>query len=75
MQVENRVQPDADQLAGLQTPGPAGPIVMVNLLKYRAQAVYPDGRSEVVSGREAYHRYGVAVAKLVEAVGGRVLLK
>jgi uncharacterized protein (DUF1330 family) len=46
---------------------------MVNLLKYRERAVYPDGRAEAISGREAYHRYGVEVEKLVRGVGGRVL--
>lgn len=73
MQVENRVYPEADQLAAMQEAGPDGPIVMVNLLKFRQRAQYPDGRDAELSGREAYLRYGLEVEKLVRAVGGRVL--
>ncbi len=53
--------------------GPAGPIIMVNLLKYRDKAEYPDGRRTDLTGREAYAVYGQAVAKLVEAHGGRII--
>jgi uncharacterized protein (DUF1330 family) len=74
MNVENRVYPDADQLKRLRDePAPGGPIVMVNLLKFRDQARYPDGRDADLSGREAYMRYGRAVVPLLHAVGGRVL--
>ncbi|MBY0422271.1 MAG: hypothetical protein K2Q06_08200, partial [Parvularculaceae bacterium] len=70
---ENVVYPDADQIAALQAPGPAGPIVMVNLLKFRAHAQYRDGRASDLSGRDAYMIYGAEVGKLVEKHGGRVL--
>jgi uncharacterized protein (DUF1330 family) len=73
MQVENRIHPDTDQIAALQQAGPDGPIVMVNLLKFREKARYADGRDAELSGREAYLRYGREVEKLVRAVGGRVL--
>lgn len=73
MQVENRVYPAPAQIAALQQPAPGAPIVMVNLLKYRAKAQYADGSEPELSGREAYQRYAVAVEKLVEGVGGRVL--
>lgn len=73
MKVDNRVYPDPDQLAALQEAGPDGPIVMVNLLKFRDKAIYPDGRDPEISGREAYNRYAVEVVKLVRACGGRVL--
>lgn len=74
MNVENRVYPDPEQLAALREgTAPDGPIVMVNLLKFRERAEYPDGRDPGLSGREAYHRYGVEVTKLVEAYGGRIL--
>jgi hypothetical protein len=42
MLVENRVHPDAEQVAALQRAGADGPIVMLNLLKFRARAAYPD---------------------------------
>ncbi len=73
MKIENLIYPEADQLAALQEAGPKGPIVMVNLLKFREKAEYPDGRDRDLSGRDAYHRYGTAVVKLLHGVGGRVL--
>ena len=73
MNVENRVYPDADQIAALGAPAAEGPIVMVNLLKFRDKARYPDGRDAHLSGREAYNRYAVEVVKLLRALGGQVL--
>lgn len=74
MRVVNELYPSQDwQRAELQKPGPQGPIVMVNLLKFRDMAVYEDGRATALSGREAYNLYGLAVAGLVSGVGGRVL--
>jgi uncharacterized protein (DUF1330 family) len=73
MQIENRVYPDAEQLAAMQQPGPDGPVVMVNLLKFRPRAQYRDGRETALSGREAYQLYAKAVVKLLEGVGGRVV--
>jgi uncharacterized protein (DUF1330 family) len=46
---------------------------MVNLLKFRDKARYPDGRDPDLSGREAYDRYAREVVKLLHGVGGRVL--
>ena len=35
------------------------PIVMINLLRYRERAAYPEGSgAEPCSGRDAYRRYG-----------------
>lgn len=73
MNVENRVYPDPEQMAALQENGPDGPIVMVNLLKFREKALYPDGRDPDLSGREAYDRYAREVVKLLRAVGGSVV--
>lgn len=73
MKVENRLYPAAEQLADLRRPGPDGPIVMVNLLRFRALAAYPDGRDAGLSGRDAYQRYGAAFAPLLHAIGGRVV--
>ncbi|MEM9740764.1 MAG: DUF1330 domain-containing protein [Pseudomonadota bacterium] len=44
-----------------------GPIVMVNLLKFRDQAAYGEGDpefGEAISGADAYARYGAEVVKL-----------
>jgi uncharacterized protein (DUF1330 family) len=50
------------------------PVVMINLLRYRERATYPDGfEAEPCSGREAYQRYGAVAASKVASVGGRML--
>jgi hypothetical protein len=73
MQVTNSVYPNEAQLAGFAEPGPAGPIYMVNLLKYRDRAEYPDGRETGLTGREAYAIYGEAVAELLTEFGGAAI--
>lgn len=46
----------------------AGPVVMLNLLKFK-----PIAEGEEGTGAEAYARYGAAVIKLIEERGGKVL--
>ena len=46
---------------------------MLNLLKFRAQAAYSDGRPTSLTGREAYGRYAEAMHKIVEEHGGKFL--
>ena len=69
----NAVYPGPDQIADMQKPGPDGPIVMVNLLKFREKAQYADGRETDLSGHAAYQLYGRVAAKLVEMHGGKIL--
>ncbi len=74
VQVRNALYPvSVEQKKGMFEPGPAGPIVMVNLLKFRDRAVYEDGRSCDLTGREAYALYGARVGPMITAYGGRVL--
>lgn len=70
---ENAVYPNAEQIAQMQEKGPDGPIVMVNLLKFRDRARYRDGRASALSGRDAYMLYGAKVGAIVEKRRGRVL--
>ncbi len=72
MKVENQVQPDPENLQAFLS-GAAEPVVMVNLLRFKERAEYPDGRDGDLSGREAYERYASAMRGLVEAEGGRFL--
>jgi uncharacterized protein (DUF1330 family) len=72
MHYVNHVYPTRAGLAALLGAGDDGPIVMVNLLKFREKAAYEDGRSEAISGREAYMRYAEKMTAIVEAAGGRV---
>ena len=67
------VEPSAAQLAEFSKLDQTKPIAMVNLLKFRAEAVYADGRdAKGMTGAAAYGLYGqVAMAKIAE-VGGRM---
>ena len=69
------MQPTGDQLRAFRDHPRAGPIQMVNLLKFREFADYGDGNSETgtLSGREAYRRYGSVVAEIVAGLGGRIV--
>lgn len=50
-----------------------GPMVMVNLLKFKPKAEYADGSDANLSGMAAYLRYGAGVQACLAAVGGRSL--
>lgn len=72
MQVANAVNPTSEQITAFFGAPEDGPFVMVNLLKFKPKASYPDGSDAHLTGAEAYARYGDAVAKLIEQNGGRV---
>jgi uncharacterized protein (DUF1330 family) len=68
--------PTPDQIQALAEQGPEGPLVMVNLLKYRKNAAYEPGRPEAkenLSGREAYQRYGMVAMQHVMKRGGGIV--
>ena len=48
-----------------------GPFYMVNLIKYRERAVYPDGRDTDLTGREANALY--SPVEFLEAIGARLV--
>lgn len=73
MNVDNAVYPQAEQMAEALAQGSSGPIVMVNLVKFKDRATYADGRPDDVDGRTAYARYGEEMRGFVEARGGRLL--
>jgi len=70
MDVTNAVLPEHDQAVAFFSSPEDGPFVMVNLLKFKDQAEYEDGSNAHMTGREAYHIYGVGVTALVESLGG-----
>ena len=50
------------------------PIIMINLLKFRAQANYPEASGHTpCSGKEAYQRYETASSEKIKAAGGSIL--
>jgi uncharacterized protein (DUF1330 family) len=69
------VEPSAERLQSfIESAADDSAVVMINLLRYRTQAVYPEGfDAEPCSGREAYQRYGSVAVQRVASVGGRVL--
>ncbi len=73
MKVTNSLAPNDEQLAGFLQEPEKGPIYMVNLLKFREKAQYPDGSDAELSGQEAYARYGAAVAQVITTFGGGIV--
>jgi uncharacterized protein (DUF1330 family) len=71
--VENAVYPTASRVEALMADDSGDPVVMLNLLKFRATAVYPDGRPTDLTGRQAYDLYATAMQKVIEKNGGRLL--
>lgn len=74
MEVVNEVMPtDPQRLTEMMEPGPDGPIYMVNLLRFNAEAKSEDGRDTDLTGREAYNLYGQAVSKIIQDYDGEVM--
>ncbi len=71
MHYENKLSPSEAQIEGFLTPS-GRPIYMLNLLKFRQKASYPDGKDEHLSGREAYARYIKEVTKILHEIGGKI---
>jgi uncharacterized protein (DUF1330 family) len=64
------IYPTPDQIQTLMA-GPADrPVVMLNLLRFKARADAPD---EGIAGEEAYRRYAEPMRVFVESRGGRIL--
>lgn len=50
------------------------PLVMLNLLRFRAEAAYPEGSAHAPSsGRDAYARYAAGVRPHLKTIGGQVI--
>ncbi|MEM7020521.1 MAG: DUF1330 domain-containing protein, partial [Pseudomonadota bacterium] len=65
--------PNEEQIKGFAEPGPDGPIYMVNLLKFKEKAEYPDDRETDLTGEQAYMIYGAAVSQLLKEFGGSAM--
>ena len=66
------IEPNPEQLKAFVAEPDDGPIVMINLLRYREQADYAADSGETpCTGEEAYGRYSAAVTPLLVGVGGR----
>jgi hypothetical protein len=74
------IEPDSDQIRELSAVagGPDdGPVVMLNLNRYRERAAYesapPGGEDPDVGGREAYARYGIVAMATLARLGAKIL--
>jgi uncharacterized protein (DUF1330 family) len=63
------IDPTGERIRHLRDHGSDGPVVMLNLLKFKAQADYPEGHPQAgISGREAYVHYERLFVETVGAV-------
>jgi uncharacterized protein (DUF1330 family) len=67
------IAPRPEQTTELARRAPDGKLYMLNLLKFKEKAEYPDGRNTELSGREAYALYGEAVGRIIAGLGGSVV--
>ena len=73
MKYENSIYPNKEQMKGFTEGDHGKPISMVNMLKFKEKAEYPDGRETDLTGAEAYAIYGAAVTRLVKELGGEMV--
>ncbi len=71
MEVKNAVMPNETQLQEFNEQEEDRPIFMVNLLKFKKLAQYPDKRETNLTGQEAYAIYGKEVVEHLAKVGGK----
>lgn len=65
------IDPTKDVFAQFRANDRAGPIQMLNLIRLRQHAAYPDGR--VATGAEAYAAYGRDSGPVFTRLGGRIV--
>src|ERR687886_2583397 len=73
----NPTREQIEAVAAIAGTGSGGPLVMLNLNRYRERAAYAgeppgDGAADV-SGREAYERYAATALRVLARVGGEVV--
>lgn len=70
------VDPDRAQFEAFKALDRDQPIEMLNLVRFRAKAVYPDGHSLAIAGltgAEAYRNYGSETAPIIARLGATIL--
>jgi uncharacterized protein (DUF1330 family) len=65
------IDPTKETFAVFRTNDRPGPINMLNLVRFRDRAAYPDGRE--ATGAEAYAAYGRESYPVFSRLGGRVI--
>ncbi|WP_170473023.1 DUF1330 domain-containing protein [Ruegeria arenilitoris] len=70
------VDPERKQFEAFKALDRDHPIEMLNLVRFRANAVYPKGHTLAdarLTGAEAYHRYGLETAPIIARLGATIL--
>ena len=73
---EKHVDPTRDQFDAFKALPRSDPIAMLNLLRFREHAVYPEDHllaRHALAGREAYRRYGEESGPVFARVGGSIV--
>jgi uncharacterized protein (DUF1330 family) len=65
------VDPDKEAIAAFRAAGRPGPIHMLNLVRLRDRAAYPDGRA--ATGAEAYAAYARETEPVFSRLGGAIV--
>jgi uncharacterized protein (DUF1330 family) len=68
------IDPTPEQFRDFVSAPSEGPILMINMLRFRETAAYPDGFDAApCSGREAYERYSEGATKKLALAGGEIV--
>ncbi|MHC5112650.1 MAG: DUF1330 domain-containing protein [Planctomycetota bacterium] len=67
----NYIDPERDQFDAFKDLARDEPVMMLNLVRFREQAAYEDGRA--ATGAEAYAAYGEASGPIFRRVGGEIV--
>jgi uncharacterized protein (DUF1330 family) len=69
-ETEGHIDPTRARFGAFRTLADDGPVHMLNLVRLRETAAYPDGRS--ATGAQAYAAYGRESGPVFRRVGGRI---
>jgi uncharacterized protein (DUF952 family)/uncharacterized protein (DUF1330 family) len=75
-QISGHVDPTRAQFDAFKAGDRAAPIEMLNLVRLRANACYPDGHALAgasLTGCQAYARYGAETAPILTRLGGQII--
>ena len=68
--MDGHIDPTRERFGTFRALPDDGPVHMLNLVRLRDRAAYPDGRE--ASGAEAYRSYGLESGPIFRRVGGRI---
>ena len=68
--MDGHIDPTRERFGAFRALPDDGPVHMLNLVRLRDRATYPDGRE--ASGAEAYRSYGLESGPIFRRVGGRI---